>query len=107
MIEAVSGICHSAMVMPSTQSGSTLPNSYDLMSPLLSSEEDELIHQTVNDVTCSYSSNGNLPPMRNTNNYSATDAAVPMPQIFIQDQHLQPCNQFQQIFSTPFQVVQI
>ena len=74
MIEAVSGIGHSAKVMPSTQSGSTLPNFYDLMSPLLSSEEDELIHQTVNDVTCSYSSNGNLPPMRNTHNYSATEA---------------------------------
>ena len=44
MIEAVPGIGHSAMVTPSSQSGSTLPDFYDLMSSLLSAEEDELMH---------------------------------------------------------------
>ena len=50
MIEIVPGIGHSAMVTPSTQSGSTLPNFYNLMSPLLSAEEDKFIHQIVNSI---------------------------------------------------------
>ena len=50
MIETVPGIGHSAMVTPSTQSGSMLPNFYNLMSPLLSAEEDKFIHQIVNSI---------------------------------------------------------
>ena len=73
-IEALPGITHSAMVTPSTQSGSTLPNFYDSMSPLLSAEEDEFIHQIVNGITCSDSSSSNLPPISNANDYSVTEA---------------------------------
>ena len=68
MIEAVPTIGHSALVMPSTQSVSTLPDFYDSMSPLLSDEEDAFINQIVN-------GNSNLPPISNVNDYSVTEAA--------------------------------
>ena len=74
MIEAVPGIGHSVMVTPSTQSGSTLPDFYDSMSPLLSAEEDDFIHQIVNDITCRDSSNNNLPPISSANGYGVTEA---------------------------------
>ena len=100
MIEAVPGIGHSAMVMPSTQSVSTLPDFYDSMSPLLSDEEDAFINQIVN-------GNSNLPPISNVNDYSVTEIASSSAQILIQHQPVQPCNQFQRILLTPFQAVQI
>ena len=75
MIEAVPGIGHSAMVTPSTQSSSTLSDFYDSMSPLLSDDEDYFIYQVVNGMRCSDSSNSNLPPISNANDYSVTEAA--------------------------------
>ena len=73
MIEAVPRIGYSAVVTPSTQSGSTLPDFYDSMSPLLSTEEDDFIHQIVNDITCSDNSNNNIPPISSANDYSVTE----------------------------------
>ena len=72
MIEAVPRIGYSAVVTPSTQSGSTLPDFYDSMSPLLSTEDD-FIHQIVNDITCSDNSNNNIPPISSANDYSVTE----------------------------------
>lgn len=60
VIETVPGIGHSAIVMPSTRAGSTLPDFYDSMSPLLSDDEDEFIHQIVNGITRSDSSSSNF-----------------------------------------------
>ena len=74
MIEAVPRMGHSSIVMPCTRSASTLPDFYDSMSPLLSDEEDEFIHQIVNGITGSDGSNSNLPPISNANDYSITDA---------------------------------
>ena len=73
MIEAVPRIGYSAVVTPSTQSGSTLPDFYDSMSPLLSTEEDDFIHQIVSDITCSDNSNNNIPPISSANDYSVTE----------------------------------
>lgn len=98
MVEAVPGIGHSTTVTPSTRAGSTLPDFYDQMSPFFPDEEDEFVNQIVNGITHSDGSNSNLPPISNGK------LSV---QILIQHQHLQPCNQFQRIFLTPFQVVQI
>ena len=47
VIETVPTIGHSAIVTPSTRAGSTLPDFYDSMSPLLSDDEDEFIHEIV------------------------------------------------------------
>ena len=73
VIETVPGIGHSAIVTPSTRAGSTLPDFYDSMSPLLSDDEDEFIHQIVNGITRSDSSSSNFPPISNANDYSITE----------------------------------